>query len=276
MIQNIRTIGASIMGSIISLDKKLCTNRRLINTCDIQRHSGGGITMKMLALNGSGKGKNGNTDRILQPFLQGARKAGAEIETIYLKDKKINHCSGCFSCWTKTLGSCVYKDDMQELLIKILESDIVVFASPLYYYSVTGIMKDFIDRMLPLHSREKALYNGHYIHQRHDDPNHLKKYVLISNCGLPEYYNFSSLLEEFKLITHNNLIASVLRSQGGILQNENLEDILSNYFAYVEKAGTEVVELGYITSETNEVLNKQLIDQEVYVKNANEHWQFGD
>ena len=235
--------------------------------------------MKILALNGSGKGESGNTECVLQPFLEGARKAGAEIETIYLKNKKINHCSGCYSCWTKTPGICVYKDDMQELLTKILDADIIVFASPLYYYSVTGIMKDFIDRMLPLYD-PKIEFNGnhysHYIKSQEYDNNHLKKYVLISNCGLPEYYNFSSLIETFKCITNNKLIACILRTQGGILQNENLENILSDYFGYVERAGTEVVKLGCITAETQAALNKDLIDSEVYVKNANYHWQFGD
>lgn len=64
--------------------------------------------MKILALNGSPKGENGSTEVILKPFLKGCEKTGAEIETVYLKDKSIKHCSGCFTCWTKTPVFCSF------------------------------------------------------------------------------------------------------------------------------------------------------------------------
>ena len=72
--------------------------------------------MKVLAINGSPRGQFGNTEVLLKPFLEGCAEAGAEIETIYLKDKEIKHCIGCFTCWTKTPGKCIHKDDMEELL----------------------------------------------------------------------------------------------------------------------------------------------------------------
>ena len=56
--------------------------------------------------------------------------------SIYLKDKDIKHCSGCFTCWTKTPGKCIHKDDMEELLHKISQADVIVYATPLYYYTV--------------------------------------------------------------------------------------------------------------------------------------------
>ncbi|MBA4380669.1 MAG: flavodoxin family protein, partial [Anaerolinea sp.] len=67
--------------------------------------------MKIVAFNGSPRGRKSNTDRILLPFLEGAREAGAETEVIYLQGKKINHCLGCYTCWTKTPGVCVHKKD---------------------------------------------------------------------------------------------------------------------------------------------------------------------
>ena len=99
--------------------------------------------MKILAINGSPRGESGNTEVILKPFLKGCEEAGAEIETIYLKDKDIKHCSGCFTCWTKTPGKCIHKDDMEELLHKISQADIMVYATPLYYYTVTGHYERF-------------------------------------------------------------------------------------------------------------------------------------
>ena len=102
--------------------------------------------MKILAINGSPRGKKSNTDRILQPFLAGAREAGAETETVYLKEHKINYCLGCFNCWTVTPGVCVQKDDMAALLEKIRGVDMLIYASPLYIFNVTAQMKTFLDR----------------------------------------------------------------------------------------------------------------------------------
>ena len=112
--------------------------------------------MKVLAINGSPRGAIGKYRGFLKPFLKGCEEAGAEIETIYLKDKDIKHCSGCFTCWTKTPGKCIHKDDMEELLDKISQADIMVYATPLYYYTVTGIMKDFMDRMIPLSNKRNS------------------------------------------------------------------------------------------------------------------------
>lgn len=98
--------------------------------------------MKVLAINGSMKAKNGCTDKILQPFLAGMQKAGAEIETIYLAEKSIKHCTGCMTCWFKTIGRCVIEDDMVEISNKMLKADLVVYGTPTYLRSTTGLMKD--------------------------------------------------------------------------------------------------------------------------------------
>jgi multimeric flavodoxin WrbA len=119
--------------------------------------------MKILAINGSPRGRRSNTDRILQPFLEGAREAGAETETVYLKDLKINHCLGCFTCWTKTPGVCVHKDDMAALFPKVRQADVVVYATPLYVFTVSGLMKDFMDRLLPLADPHIVQRGAHYL-----------------------------------------------------------------------------------------------------------------
>ena len=94
--------------------------------------------MKVLAFNGSPRGKRSNTDRILQPFLEGTKDAEVETETIYLKNLEIKPCLGCFACCTKTPGVCVQKDDMASLLEKIRHADVIVYATPLYVFTVSG------------------------------------------------------------------------------------------------------------------------------------------
>lgn len=233
--------------------------------------------MKILALNGSPRGKSGNTEVILKPFLKGCMDAGAEVETIYLKDKDIKHCCGCFTCWTKTPGKCVYKDDMEELLSKVLEADVMVYATPLYYYTVTGIMKDFMDRMLPLNNREIIRVGDNYSHPRRFKRETARKTVLISNCGFPGTYNFSGLLETFKVMTKGNLAGAILCAEGGPLKaiesDENFKRLYTDFFIALESAGKEIVKDGNIKTETQAVIDKERIDPEMYMKVANSSWE---
>jgi Multimeric flavodoxin WrbA len=234
--------------------------------------------MRILAINGSPNGAQGNTECLLRPFLEGAREAGAQTETIYLKDKKINHCIGCFSCWSATPGKCVLKDDMQELLGTVLEADMMVYATPLYYYTVTGLMKDFIDRKLPMNNPEIVETDSGYQHSRRYERKSQVKTVLISNCGFPGAYNFSGLVETFKVMTGGKLDGAVLCTEGGILRqsgNPGLDGLLDSYFKAVRKAGKEMVEQGLITSETQEILDKPILDPKLYLAAANKSWGVG-
>ncbi len=91
--------------------------------------------MKILAFNGSPRAKDSHTDFILQPFLDGAREAGASTETLYLKNHNIKPCTGCNTCWLLTPGVCKIKDNMSGILEKILEVNALIFTSPLNNYS---------------------------------------------------------------------------------------------------------------------------------------------
>jgi multimeric flavodoxin WrbA len=88
---------------------------------------------------------------MLNALVAGMQEAGAEVETVHLRQKKIRHCIGCFTCWTKTPGTCVHKDDMtQELFPKWLAADIVIYGTPLYHFTVNAQLKTFIERTLPV------------------------------------------------------------------------------------------------------------------------------
>ena len=233
--------------------------------------------MKVLAINGSPRGENGNTEVLLRQFLKGCAEEGAEIETIYLKDKNIKHCSGCFTCWTKTPGKCIHKDDMEELLEKLKEADIIVYATPLYVYTVTGLMKDFMDRKIPLVKKDIIKVGDQYSHPKRYEKKSPVKTVLISNCGFPGNYNFSGLVETFKVMTKGNLAGVILCGQGGALGavkfNDDLKAMYGQFFKALRNAGSEIINLGYIKAETQEILDKEVIDSEIYMKNANENWK---
>ena len=112
---------------------------------------------KVLVIAGSPR-KNGNSDLLAQQFAQGAQDSGNEVEIVYLRELKINYCQGCLVCLKR--GECFQQDDANMLLPKMLEADVVCFCCPVYYYSVTGQMKTFIDRMNPLYGkmRDKDFY----------------------------------------------------------------------------------------------------------------------
>lgn len=231
--------------------------------------------MKILAFNGSPRGSAGNTDRILQPFLEGAREAGAEIETVYLKDKRIDYCVGCFTCWTKTPGICIHKDDMPELLEKMRPADVLVYASPLYVYTVTAQMKAFLDRMIPLLSPYIVKRGDQFIHPRRYEDEWPKKTVLISNCGFPEKHHFSALEEMFRRFTagpDTDLAATILCAGGELLSQPPMLEHLQWYIDAARAAGREIVELGALSPETQELLDRPLSEPEIYSQMANAHW----
>lgn len=232
--------------------------------------------MRILAVNGSPRGAKGNTERILQPFLEGAREVGAETETVYLKDREINHCQGCFTCWTKTPGVCVHQDDMPELLEKIRKSDMVVFATPLYVFTVSGLMKDFMDRMLPLAQPYILRRGDHFIHPPRY-PEDEANFVLISNCGFPERHHFSALEETFRRFTDSpdhELAGMICCAGGELLRREPLQERLAWYPEAARAAGRELVEHGAISEETQEVLDRPLVeDPAVYARMANAYWE---
>ena len=86
-----------------------------------------------------------NTKKLCKQFEKGAKESSNKVELLELKGKKINYCLGCNTC-QKNGGTCVYKDDMKEILEKMIKADIIVLASPIYFYSITGQMKTLIDR----------------------------------------------------------------------------------------------------------------------------------
>lgn len=231
--------------------------------------------MRILAFNGSPRGESGNTDRILQPFLAGAREAGAETETIYLKDKRINPCTGCFTCWLKTPGTCVHQDDMPALLEKMRQADVLVYATPLYVYTVTGMMKDFMDRVIPLAMPQIVKRGDHYLHPRRYEGEYPKRVVLISNCGFPERHHFTGLVETFRCFTANpdmELAATILCPAGGFLQVPELQESVRWYFEAARQAGKELVDGGRIAPATQVLLDRNLVDPEVYVQMANAYF----
>jgi len=104
------------------------------------------MSKKVLILSGSPRRK-GNSDLLCDEFARGAMESGNSVEKIILGTKKINFCLACDSC--RKTGVCAQKDDMKEILDKMLAADVIVMATPVYFYSINGQMKTCIDRTVP-------------------------------------------------------------------------------------------------------------------------------
>ena len=101
--------------------------------------------MKVLAVVGSPRAK-GNTEILVSKIAEGTRAAGAEVETLYLRELAVAECDGCHACWQG--HNCSKGDDMLDVYEEIAASDVIVFGTPVYWYGPTALMKAFVDRFV--------------------------------------------------------------------------------------------------------------------------------
>ncbi len=96
--------------------------------------------------------KGGNSDILADEFAKGARDAGHSVEKINVRELNMKFCSGCMYC--QSAKKCVQPDDMNGLYPTVRDCDVIVFASPVYYYAVSGQLKTFLDRLNPLYTAD--------------------------------------------------------------------------------------------------------------------------
>ncbi len=113
-----------------------------------------GQGIKVLGIFGSPR-KGGNTDLLLEEALKGAEQEGARVERLHLIDYQIIPCRECHGC-DKT-GECVIRDDMQEIYSKLLDADVVILASPIFFYGITAWAKALVDRSQAVWVRKYSL-----------------------------------------------------------------------------------------------------------------------
>lgn len=110
--------------------------------------------MKITVLNGSPRKQN--TSAMVDAFAEGAKEAGHEVEILHVGKMKINGCMGCEYCHTKGEGKCIQKDDMEKVMPAYLEADMIVYASPVYYFDVTAQLSAAMQRVYAIGKPAKA------------------------------------------------------------------------------------------------------------------------
>ncbi len=225
--------------------------------------------MKITIFNGSPRAERGNTHFMVTEFAKGAQEAGAEVENIFLAGKEIKPCNACYACWMETPGECTTQDDMEGLFQKVISSDVLGFATPLYVDNVSGLMKNFMDRLIPLADPHFARdENGESRHPRkYDKPNQI---IVISSCGFPEQSHFQVLRVLFRRMARNfsaKLAAEIYRGGGGILQSHDpsFQPYLESYKQLLQTAGKEVVLNSNLSEDTMAQLEKPLIPMPNFV-----------
>lgn len=118
------------------------------------------MSKKIVILNGSPR-KKGNTSTLAASFSEGAKSAGNEVTEFFLNGMEIHGCLGCFGGHSSKECPCVQKDDMSSIYPKVKEADVIVLASPLYYWTVSGQLKTAIDRLFALEEGDGQMLRGH-------------------------------------------------------------------------------------------------------------------
>lgn len=235
--------------------------------------------MKVTVFNGSPRGRASNTHRIVAPLLDGARAAGAEVEEVFLIERSIDHCRGCFRCWGVTPGRCVLDDDMAELLDLYLASSYVGLASPVYGMYVTGLLKNFMDRLLPLATPHmQRSDDGTFYHEGR--VKRFPRQLFVFNSGFPGEHNFlvlQTFVEVAKRMNPGSVVLEVYRNCGEALQladgeNEELAARIERFWAALREAGRELVAHGEVRPETVAQIHQPLATDEEYVAAVNRFW----
>lgn len=229
--------------------------------------------MKVLALNSSARTSGqSKTELLLRSLVEGMRQAGAEVETVNLREKKINVCAGCFTCWTKTPGECIHRDDMtKELFPKWRDADVCIYATPLFHHTVNATMKTFIERTLPVAEPYLVDEGDRWSHPLRTTP---PAAVVISVAGFPAMSAFDAMTHYVNYLfgrREGGLLAEIYRPGAEALLNSGAvkDDILEA----MKQAGRELVESKNISEKTmSRILQPLPMDLQDFADVANCMW----
>ena len=106
---------------------------------------------KVLIISSSPR-RGGNSERLCEEFAAGARSAGHQVELVFLAEKKLNFCTACYACRS---GKCPYADDAPEIVQKMLNADVIVLGTPIYFFTMCAQLKTLIDRSVMVYPEIK-------------------------------------------------------------------------------------------------------------------------
>ena len=246
---------------------------------DFKTFSPGKIKRIVVFDGGPRNSKFSKTTLIVDNFIKGAENAGAKVEYFKLKNLNIHDCTGCYTCWTKTPGSCIFKDDMTLLREKFRSADLVVFASPLYFFNVTGIMKSFMDRLLPLMKPYMLLDEKGYIKHPDRFPEKGEQgFVIFSAAGFPDIdHNFDALQSMYRLFDSHSenihLMGEFFLTAAEVVVQPIYSQRLEEVKRVCQHAGEQVVKEGRIDKDYMQRVSFPWASRTKFQRQADAFWK---
>jgi multimeric flavodoxin WrbA len=223
--------------------------------------------MKYLLLNASPRLEKSNTLVLTRAFIEGA--GWTDVKQYDLYKLNIHFCRGCFTCWEKTPGTCIFKDDMAAILDEMVSDDLTLILSfPLYNFCMPAILKTVIERRLPLNTA--SMYLDADGRPKHGSryPNRKERVICISTCGFPvstQNYEGLAKLDTFEFVKDYTEIFCPMGELFYVHQNE---DYCRARLDLARRAGEEYARTGSVSKERLLQLAQPIIPVKTYIENA--------
>jgi len=228
--------------------------------------------MKILAINGSYRGDKGHTRVLIDKILSGVRAAGSECEIVTLAHFKINRCLACDRCQSKeSYLKCVQseKDDVQQIFQKMSESDLLIFATPVYVFGFSVLLKTLLDRTYGISDCSKLILSksGMLFHHTNKSVSG-KPFAAVICCDNMEDATPANAISYFKTYARfqdANLAGILVRNAGRLADygkepsRQQIFPKLAEVYKAYERAGRELATQGYITKSTQKIANQEII-----------------
>jgi multimeric flavodoxin WrbA len=193
---------------------------------------------------------------MLRALTKAYIEQGTQVKTIHLSEMAIGYCLGCYSCWTKTPGVCVRQDDMAGIIPTMKEADVIFLGTPLYFNTMSGTLKVFVDRLTAL---------GGNPHELKDRKSVKTKLVMASNCGYPIKEQFAALslwIRHFCNMLDVELVGEFYTTQGKALTQPDaeVEDARARYIRYLQECGSSLLRFGTLSAEQKDKMSNSVLD----------------
>ena len=235
--------------------------------------------MRILVISGAPR-RDGYTEELARLFAEGVSGAGGEVEFVWLAERDVRPCRGCFACWTRLDGRCAQRDDMDELIPRTLASDALVLATPVYYYSFSALLKAFLERLRPtsLPFVDTSSPSGMERNTRRFPDRGPKRAVLIAAGAHRDPRLMEGLVRTFETICHGisaERAGALLRPESFVMDFDAGKPVAGRKVrAAFTAAGRELVTEGRVSARTEEDASTPFTrDLALFEGHARTYWE---
>lgn len=227
----------------------------------------------VLVVSASSRGRDGATQLFTEHFIKGAERGGAKVETLVLSELKINSCSGCFNCWLNR-NHCIHheEDDMKIFLQKFREADLLVWATPIYSFHCTPLMKNVLDRLFVLLDPHIVL-NDKGMERRPLRIQRVPHQMLLACTGYSDFQSFAPLRMSLKFVEERlgmKMLAEMLRPGClSFLTKNMINKKMLDALAALERAGEEVVLHKKVSRKSKKIFEQDVVERNWFMSAGN-------